>query len=110
MNEVRERIAKLIFDKWNDYMAAPAPLRLPPPTEIADYLVVHGVTVQGTRPPRLTLVTVGLRESEKNENAFEFFGEFEFSGVPIYYTQEIPRKMLRQLVENLESFEKAEQE
>ena len=110
MDEVRERIAKLIFDKWNDYLDEKVPLRLPPPTEIADYLVVHGVTVQGTRPPSFTLVTLGLRESAKNENAFEFFGEVELSGVPIYYTQEIPRGMLRQLVENLESFEKAEQE
>ena len=110
MNEVRERIAKLIFDKWNDYLDEKVPLRLPPPTEIADYLVTHGVTVQGTIPPSLTLVAVGLRKSEKNENAFEIFGKFECSGVPIYCTQEIPREVLRQLVENLESFEKAEQE
>lgn len=109
MDEVRERIAELIVDKWNDYMDETGGM-IPPPNEIADYLVIHGVTVQGTIPPSLTLVTVGLRESEKNENAFEFFGKFEFSGVSIYYTQEIPREMLRQLVKNLESFEKAEQE
>lgn len=109
MDEVRARIAKLIVDKWNDYMDETDGM-IPPPTVIADYLVVHGVTVQGTTPPSLTLVTLGLRKSEKNENAFEFFGEVMFSGVPIYYTQEIPREMLRQLVKNLESFEKAEQE
>lgn len=76
----------------------------------ADYLIANGVTVQGTIPPSLTLVSVGLRKSEINENAFELFGKFEFSRVPIYYTKEIPREMLRQLVKNLGFFEKTEQE
>ena len=51
-----------------------------------------------------------LRKSEINENAFDLFGKFEFSRVPIYYNREISREMLRQLVKNLESFEKTEQE
>lgn len=109
MDKTRERITQLISDAWDDYMHETDGM-IPPPIEIADYIVAHGVTVQGNIPPRLTLVTVGLRESEKNENAFEFFGKFEFSGVPLYYTKEIPREMLWQLVKNLESFEKAEQE